>query len=129
MAIEASYGEANEVKVGTFARNLATATGNQAVTGIGFEPKAVLFISTESGVAFMFSMGVDTLTATKDMFDRSNTTADSWSPDTASSINSERAAGGCQGKLDSLDADGFTVFFTKSGAPVGTLQIIYMAIK
>ena len=117
-----------QFKVGSVARDLTTATGTQAVTGLGFSPSAVVFITGVNGTAqqsWGFSDG------TSDLNFRNNaggvadaTEASSYVAFIETSVSNFQLA-----ELDSLDADGFTLAWTKGGSPTGTAIVLYMAYR
>ena len=115
--------------VGSFTRDTTVASGTQAVTGVGFQPKAVIFIAVVSGTA-RASIGVDIRTAQGGISDDHNTIADTWNVLSAYSIFLESGGGANYGgEISTLGADGFTVTWTKTGNPTGTATITYLALR
>ena len=113
--------------VGSFTRDTSLASGTQAVTGLGFTPKAIIFLANESGTAEM-SWGLDNGTAVVVLDEKS--TAGLYSNTTAYSIFVEQTDGvQYLGKVDSFDSGGFTITWTRVGAPTGTLTVFYMAYR
>jgi hypothetical protein len=111
--------------IGSFTRDISLASGTQAITGVGFKPKAISFIAIITAVS-----------------------AVSWGNaiDPASEFVVWQIAGGgnqtlsnsCiyfavgggdtyNGDLDSLDDDGFTIDWVKTGTPTGTGLIHFKA--
>lgn len=126
----ADYGSMNEVKVSSFTRNTATASGTQAVTGIGFKPRAVFFIAAQDSVVGELSFGFDDGVTPRAVRDYFNVTPDAWETFGTYSISILEGAGKeYEGNVDSFDSDGFTIDWTRTGAPVGTVTVIYLAIK
>lgn len=112
------------VKVATFTRANATADGNAAVTGVGFLPAVVVIIAGVSGGAGA-SVGIMiAATAGCIYWDSaamvSDTTRVAWSTESAGVYNRATPV--------SLDADGFTLAWAKSGAPAGTITCTYVAV-
>jgi len=117
--------------VGQFTHNMATATGDVAVTGVGFVPTMITLMAVVDTVAFRTSIGWALSATAGDnraiasygaVTDDSNTmdangVAQIW---TASSTNSTSV-------LKSFDADGFTLTITKTGSPTGTTTFVYLA--
>lgn len=114
-------------KVGIFTRDMTLASGSQSITGVGFKPKLITCTS---------SLGAGTVYAS----------ADGISDGIANSCMELYGAGGfyIQGFflimhttpadyqsaiVASLDADGFTLTWTKSGTPTGTGTIIFAAYR
>lgn len=135
-AAAAPTGLATVSKTGTFSCNLST--GNQSITGLGFQPKAVLFwafttASVSGSNELRHSFGVAT-GATERWSNGS-----SWLGGTSGFSNfqfltnrvihwNDTTTDAEQIGIDfvSMDADGFTVNVAK--APSGTTEISYMAI-
>ena len=116
-------------KVGTFTYDTATATGTQAITGIGFTPTGLtLFAALDT--AGEASYGVGAVGMNHCVSDKQNWVANYWVPTVdkaiymvqSSSINSA-------GIVQSFDADGFTIGWTKTGAKTGSVYVYYMAVR
>lgn len=129
-------GEQVRAKAGYF--DLSTSTGTQAVTGVGFQPKAVIFgpstSSTTEGVATneaRFALGAMTAAS---QWSGSTYGNDNVSPTQEYSVGRTdasivRVSGGSTTALaaySSLDSDGFTV--DKSTAPGATVRVGYLAL-
>tara|TARA_Y100000310_G_scaffold304970_1_gene344659 strand:+ start:2525 stop:3736 length:1212 start_codon:yes stop_codon:yes gene_type:complete len=117
-------------QTGTFSRDSTTASGSQAVTGVGFQPTAMLILAFQNAVAGEMSIGM-TIGGT-DLFlrDHHNITADTWYGGTGDLIYVVESAGNAYvGDLTSFDSDGFTIAWTKSGSPTGMLTMQYLALK
>ena len=115
--------------VGSFTRDQSTASGNQAITGVGFSPKGVIFLAGETGTSKV-SIGIDSQASRGAVFQNIPGGADFFNTDTVNSIYLTNAAGvSYSGKVTSLDSDGFTVAWTKSGAASGTATINYLAFR
>jgi hypothetical protein len=114
------------VKVGTFTRDTSLASGTQAVTGVGFEPVAVLFMGGEHN-SDEYSWGADDGTNQKSF--RINASLN-WVNISGASISERHSSGNdYNGVVQSFDSDGFTIDWTRTGTPTGTLTIIYMAFR
>jgi hypothetical protein len=101
---------------GNSSRNLTTASGTAAITGLGFRPIMVFFqgyVGTVSNFTGMDTGNIRSLNLNYDVglhySDQSNSL---WF----------FASGGnyVSGQISSMDADGFTITFSRSGAPTGT---------
>ena len=113
--------------IGTFTRDMSLASGNVAYTGVGFQPKAIIFISRVGAVASL-SWGFDNATNTENINIRGAAT--SYEVETTRSIFLQQASGDTQTALiASMDADGFTLTWTKTGTPTATATIIYLAFR
>lgn len=116
--------------VGTTTRDTDTATGTQAVTGVGFQPQAVFFIAgtqSEDEMSFGFDDGTTATSASTSDGDAGN---NNWAMMATVSINDVEATSTYyRGNIDSLDSDGFTISWTKTGSPTGTIAIYFLAFK
>ncbi|MDD5692244.1 MAG: hypothetical protein PHP10_03600 [Candidatus Omnitrophica bacterium] len=117
------YGD-TRFKVIDFTRNTATDSGTQAITGVGFAPKAVIFFSCVNTTSRM-SVGIDNGAGSSN-----RVTSDYAAPGTWLFYNNNQSikvieASGAEytGYISALGADGFTITWTKTGAPTGTLNI------
>jgi len=117
------------IKAGVTTRDVTTATGTQAVTGVGFKPSHILFICGIN-LSNKMSIGIDDNTVNQGIADNHASTADTFSASTTYSIYAEFGGGASYaGTLSSLDADGFTISWTKAGSPTGTLAVMYLAFR
>lgn len=119
------------VFVGTFTRDTTTASGTQAITGVGFTVKAVIFFANESNAAGETSWGLDDGTRSNVLFDRNPVTADAYSEtadNTVSIYDVESSTLTYAGVVSTLGSDGFTITWTRGSTPSGTLRVNYLAI-
>jgi hypothetical protein len=120
---------AGGLKIGSFTRDISTATGTQAVSGVGFKPSVILFIQGQSGgtpnASIGFSDGTSHYSVLSDYH-----TAGTWHAGTFC-IYYYGSTGPISytGTVSSLDADGFTVSWIKTGSPTGTIFIYYLALR
>ena len=116
-----------QVKVGLATRNSATASGDQAITGVGFQPTDIEIIC-HVGTAGMNSEGFSDGTTERGRF---TTGAAATTFDIDSKIINMRVDGTniATGIIGSFDSDGFTITWVKSNSPTGTAQILYRATK
>ena len=116
-------------KVGSFTRDTSVASGTQAVTGVGFSPKTVIFFMAQTGTEES-SIGFDNLTAMAGIDCHYDGNTNQWGAYTIFSImDAETNANKYYGNISSLDADGFTISWTKAGLPTGTITIIYLTLR
>jgi len=117
------------VKVGSFTKNTADATGTQVITGVGFEPKAVIFFMNISGhdeMSFGFADG----TNSGMVADQNGQQTDDYYTNNTRIIQAIQASNvEYNGVLNSLDSGGFTIGWTKYGAKTGLMLINYLAIR
>jgi len=116
----------------SFTRDSSSGAGTQAVTGVGFQPTAVLFLAAISG-AGMASIGFeDSDRAGESIVDRQLMTADDWDTGAwnADPINIVYASTvNYGGSITSYDADGFTLTWSERGSPSGTIKIRALCLK
>lgn len=123
--VDANAGGAS-YKTGNFTRDTSLATGTQAVTGLGFQPTAVIFFSLQISTreaSWGFDDGTSPLTLADDQLSSGTyeiVFRSIYLEETSGSANYE-------GLVQSFDSDGFTMSWTKTGSPTGTAQILYMA--
>ena len=120
---------ATQYKVGGFTRDLTLAAGTQAVTGVGFAPKAIFFMASVGGVPGRTSWGISDGTTSRVLFDHHPTYANSFNLSTVPIYLTEVNGVDSYGALSSFDSDGFTISWTKIGSPTGTATIFYMAFR
>lgn len=117
----------SRVAIGAFTRDTATASGTQAVTGVGFVPVAVQFTMAEAG-SDERSWGDDDGTNTEVIAFQVD--ADNWLVSAARSIYAvESGTAHYSGTITTLGADGFTITWVKTGTPTGTITVNYLAYK
>ncbi len=111
-------------------RAMDAATGNVAYTGVGFTPKTLSIIAIKdgnSGTCFGISTGTTEYSATK--YGGATSTTQNYIAgyvvyfsDEATGANAQTAA------VSSLDADGFTLAWTRTGtASTGNIQLLITA--
>lgn len=112
------------IKVGTITRNMATVSGDQSYTGVGFKPSNVIFISAiaAAGASVGFddasTHGLIAISATTPVYGNS-----------AHCILVSDGSNYCQGVVKTLDSDGFTITYAKGASASGTLSIHYIAFR
>lgn len=104
-------------KIVTFTRNLVDADGAVAITGVGFRPSSVIVIGAPAATGSAPTIGMCDASLTQaavSTFTTGYIEAKAMLPFGPSGTNY------VQGQITSLDADGFTVTWTKQGSPTGT---------
>ena len=118
-------------KVGNFTRDISL-TGTQAITGVGFPSKAIIFFASIAGTKAMSINFVNTAGAGlgRGIVDYGAQTADTYFPFSYAIGKLYAGAGsdGAYADLNSVDSDGFTLNWGKDGLPTGTVTIQYLAI-
>lgn len=116
-------------KLVSFTRDISTASGNQSVTGVGFQPTSIIFIGqapnisavTNGQVGSAGNQGSYSMTgnATGSINSGSNVlicpNAANVSPSTTGSVAAH----------SSFDSDGFTIAWTKNGSPGANTWTFY----
>lgn len=113
-------------KVITSLRDLTAASGDVAYTGVGFTPTAIQAIAVveESQV---FSIGFSDSAKTNTHADRKY---DNLFRSSGHLIFGLPSAGAYQSAIvKSYDADGFTLTWTKTSSPSGTLNLYFLCFK
>lgn len=119
-------------KIGTFTRDTSIASGTQAITGIGFKPSHIIFLSSTAGSlpsGAEVSIGFDNGTQRFSIFNFHNATANTWSYDTPPICLYQSASISYTGSIVTLDVSGFTINWTKIGLKTGTTTISYLAFR
>lgn len=122
-----------EFIVGSFTRSTTTASGTQAITGVGFKPKFIIFFATVTNVASRMSVGITDGTNGGCITDvnAGTGTANAY----AASIQNifmrqgSDSAYSYYGSVQSMDDDGFTINWTKGATAVDgeTITVRYLA--
>lgn len=115
-------------KAGSFTRDISTASGSQAVTGVGFKPRALLVFAVVDNTSQM-SVGMADGTTDNSVADRNGVSANQYAA--SGNLIELIVSGAAQysGTLSSFDNDGFTISWTKTGSPTGTATCYYMAYR
>lgn len=115
--------------VGSFTRNLSSATGDVAYSGVGFLPKAVIFGFKSSSADYPYGgVGFSNATANVNvnLFSTNNTVYVSTQCIDLQATNDTHQVA----KIKTLDIDGFTLTWTRVGASLaGTGYITYIALR
>lgn len=124
---DATWASVGAFKVGSFSRDMTAASGTQAVTGIGFQPKAVIFLAVYTVTSSSLSVGIDdgTTSGEVNIFNASVT----YDGASGRSIALGDGTNFQRGPVSSFDSDGFTINFSKGGTPTGTATVYYLAFN
>ena len=113
-------------KLGSFTRAQDGANGNVAYTGVGFQPKVVIFLASVSGIVGG-SIGFDN--ATTYLCKITGTNNVETVRNTGSIHTRDNSAWEEEGKIATMDSDGFTITWTAGGSPPsGTITVYYIAL-
>jgi len=112
-------------KIGAFTRAMDAASGDVAYTGIGFQPKAIIFLAFLEGKSQ--SVGFDNINAKAYLLFFTTV----WTGSNAYSICQNEGSGNVQAAaVKTFDADGFTLTWTKIGSPASAnANIYYLAFR
>lgn len=116
----------NTSVTGILTRDLSLASGSVSYTGVGFTPKTCTFISSLDGT-FRSSIGSDDGTNHKAV-SLISSSANIWTSDSIVAYDGV-GANYVVAHITSMDADGFTIAWTKTGSPTGTFNVIYTATR
>ena len=115
--------------VGVFTRDSALVAGQQAVVGVGFTPSVVIFLSNLSSTP-QASWGFDRGGIRKSIYDSHNGTPDEYETSGGSSVIMVQAGAiSYLGRILTMDTDGFTMDWTKTGAKTGVFSVNFLAFK
>lgn len=119
-----------EIYANSFTYDLTTATGTQAIAGVGFQPTRVEFLTHVNGSNNVASIGWDVGT-TQFCFFNDLVRGNDTTPETTFSIVAMEGAtpDSQSGQITTLGADGYTITWQKSGTPSGTLLVYFKAYK
>ena len=113
-----------KVKVVNIQYGLTTSSGTQTVTGVGFTPKAVIFIAGVNSNAGCLSVGADDGTASGlTSLDPSTTPLNYIDYTHSIQIWPQTGNNYVSGVITSFNSDGFVITWTKTGSPTGTARI------
>lgn len=115
--------------LGTFTRDMTGANGDVAYTGTGFKPTEIIFLASD-GTTPDNSIGFDNATVHYALANV-NGGAASTTTNTASIIVAANFGVTSQAAIvKTMDANGFTLTWTKTGAPgAGAMTVYYLAIR
>ena len=110
-----------------FTRNLSLAAGNQSVTGVGFRPKLIFFIVGVAGGSPWNSIGIaDGVNNAGIELAIGAASPAAFFQSAIAGILRDNASGSNNQSfvLASFDSDGFTITWTKAGAPSATASVL-----
>lgn len=108
-----------------FVRDMSAAAGNQSITGVGFAPSSVMVFYVKSGGNTSVGNVIWTIPNVASG-GCTRVSGGLWYP--TNQIYFQNSSGNIlTGDLASLDADGFTITWAKTGSPTGTLICYFTA--
>lgn len=118
---------ASGVKIGTTTRAMAAASGDAAITGVGFKPSVVIFLGSSADVGL--SVGFSDGTTHCAIYWYLAATAMVGSALTCLALV-DKDGGSQSAIVKTMDADGFTLTWTKDSSPgAGTAPVYYLALR
>ena len=111
--------------------DIATADGNLTIDGAGFAPETVSVFATVSGTPkWCFGMGTKADNDYRCTVNNYNNSADNAAPESQIvSVYTGNEPTMAQADIDSWDADGITLSWTKTRSPTGTVNMYFMFCK
>jgi hypothetical protein len=117
-------------KIGMFTRAMDAAGADVAYTGVGFKPSVVIFLASLAGKST--GVGFDSSVARYMAFAHLNGATPSHDYSSSVAIMALEDGSKLQGgAIKTMDADGFTITWTKGSTPTGGVNatIIYLALR
>ena len=122
-----AQGDTEIVFVAETSRDISLATGTQAITGVGFKPKAVHFHAVLNG-QLDGCWGFDNGVTAKGIVMNVGGANLQWQ--NISSMLVEPVTNQIyKGSIQSFDSDGFTISWIKTNSPTGILRIVFMVFR
>jgi len=122
---------ASGIKIGTFTRDMTAATGSVSYTAVGFKPSVIIFMGGINTTVIATFNGFDNATSHYSSGSYSGLAAGAAFVDAGSSIILYETNTKLQAAfVSSMDADGFTLSWSKGGIPAaGTATMFYLAFR
>jgi hypothetical protein len=119
----------NNFKSNFLTRDMTLATGTQGVTGVGFQPVHVTFFAcTDGGLGGCW--GNDNTVDSDCVRDQSASGVDNQYGSGGNSVEIRPSAGTSYTcSITTMDADGFTLSWVRTGAPTGNLRLHFLAFR
>jgi len=119
-------------KIGNFTRDMDVASGNQSITGVGFQPSLVVFYMSgpDDGdhATIMFSVGFDDGVTANCQYAFGGFNYLGLATNRSIYYEGTTSGRAYYGHIGSMDSDGFTIAWTRAGG-TGTANIMYIAIQ
>ena len=122
-----AQGGTEKIVIVTFTRDQSLASGTQIISGLGFKPSAIHFIAGQNSTS-KFSSGHDDGTSVACWHNQNAGT--NWERDFGNSIRVHQTSSDIyRGSVTTFDVDGFTINWTKTGSPTGTMEITALCFR
>lgn len=113
--------------IGTFSRDTTLASGTQSVTGVGFRPYFLYFLGAEGGTREV-TWGFENGTTRQGIAAEGGAAGTTFAPQAGRSARFDEGGSNIYDITSAtMDIDGFTVTWDKTGSPTGTVTVQYMA--
>jgi hypothetical protein len=110
-------------------KDMTDASGQTSYTGMGFRPSQIIFVSAVSSVVGQMSIGFGNDGDGANVSDLYNLFQNMYVSN-SQILQMNVSSGNTYGAtMESLDDDGFTVNWIKTGSPTGNLRMRYIAFK
>lgn len=117
-------------QTGSLTRDLSAATGNVAYTGVGFVPTSIVFFSTVSTKSYSYGASDSDKNGQGIYYVLGGASGLISDAQVDAVIYGQAASSNYQvAKVATYDADGFTLTWTKTNTPTGTLIVSYIAYR
>lgn len=114
-------------KSGSFTRDISTASGTQAITGVGFRPKFIILFA-QVAVAGNVSIGITDGTNNAGMKVLGSGSPTTWDLNNVPIYIYIDGTKQYYASGITMDSGGFTVTWVKAGSPTGTMYVGYFAV-
>jgi hypothetical protein len=121
--------QAAEFYVGTGSRDTTVASGTQSITGVGFQPKAIIGNASVSGTEKFSVCGISDGTSNRNIQPQNQISFQDWSNQPYLFSMIQAGSTEYHGEIQSFDSDGFTITWTKTGSTTGTLNYQFMCLR
>lgn len=116
-------------KIISFTRVMTTAAGNVSYTGVGFKPSAVIFIAGIVGGSDSGSTGFSSASTNASLETLDFGTFGVFMQSVSLIIRNPTLADFQTATIASMDTDGFTLTWAKSGSPTGTGTVFALCLR
>lgn len=122
-AVLGAVGGVLKSKLAAFTYNLATATGTQAITGVGFVPTAVIIIADNASAGSYACWSLSDSALSSAAIAVLGTAQYAGYAAAVKLFSDNTATNYATATIQSYDADGFTLSWVKTGSPTGTAEL------
>jgi hypothetical protein len=113
-------------KIGQIIFDLATTNSNLTVSGVGFKPNAVIFLSAKNTGEVSYSLAFSNGTSSNGVFQNASGQLDGSN---GNAIVYTSGANTNVASISAMNSDGFVLNWTKTNVPTGNFYINYLALR